>query len=47
MLNQSIVIIVSFLDFYKKTKDVVSLLKMQIYGVFFFVLGGLTLGVGL
>jgi hypothetical protein len=32
MLNQ---INVSFLDFYKKAKDVVSLLKMQIYGVFF------------
>ena len=32
MLNQ---IIVSFLDLYKKAKDVVSLFKMQIYGVFF------------
>ena len=28
-------IIVSFLDFYKKIKDVVSLFKMQIYDVFF------------
>jgi len=35
-INQSInSIIVSFLDFYKKVKDVVSLLKMQTYGVFF------------
>ena len=32
MLNQ---INVSFLDFYKKIKDIVSLFKMQIYGVFF------------
>ena len=32
MLNQ---IIVSFLEFYKKIKDVVSLLKIQIYDVFF------------
>ena len=32
MLNQ---IIVSFLDLYKKAKDVVSLFKMQIYDVFF------------
>jgi len=51
MLNQSINqsinnIIVSFLDFYKKAKDVVSLLKKQIYGVFF-ILGDLTFGVGL
>ena len=35
-INQSInSIIVSYLDFYKKAKDVVSLFKMQIYGVFF------------
>ena len=35
-INQSInSIIVSFLDFYKKAKDVVSLFKMQIYDVFF------------
>ena len=34
MFNQSIV---SFLDFYKKIKGVVSLFKMQIYGVFFYL----------
>ena len=32
MFNQ---IIVSFLEFYKKIKDVVSLFKMQVYDVFF------------
>ena len=42
MLNQSInqsinSIIVYFLDFYKKAKGVVSLFKMQIYDVFFYL----------